>query len=194
MEKEAIISTRKEIGRCFNLLRKRANISEAELSRQTGVTQKVIIAIEKGHTNYTIDSYIALMGELNVRIEKGNTHKINNDPLKAIKVYSLSKKCDAIETVVSDFFDMPKELMKNKSRRAEYVIPRFICFKLEEEFAGASKGIIASRFDKNRASVYNGISTLNNLIETNHKWGKVYLKIYGIIYEKFNLKATYQWS
>jgi hypothetical protein len=57
MTNKEIINERKKIGRTLLIKRKQKNITHSKLCKITGLSNTILLFIERGSANYTIDSY-----------------------------------------------------------------------------------------------------------------------------------------
>ena len=85
---------------------------------------------------------------------------------------------DSIVNAVSEVCGISVDGMKKKTRKREVVEARYLCYKLLNELTTLSLSGIGDRmggFD--HATVKHGISTIENLIDTNKLVKKTYLNI-----------------
>ena len=78
---------------------------------------------------------------------------------------------DYIQKVVSDYFDMPIDLMKSKTRKREVVQARQIAMFYAKNMTKASLATIGAQCGgKDHATVLHAYRTVNNLIETDKQF------------------------
>ena len=66
MDKKAAVF-RKKLGKRIREVRKEQNITQAQLAFESGVARRVIVHIEKGIQNVTVDTLVALADALEVK-------------------------------------------------------------------------------------------------------------------------------
>jgi chromosomal replication initiator protein len=76
-----------------------------------------------------------------------------------------------IQKVVCDYFDLPIDLMKSKSRKREVVQARQIAMFFSKQFTKSSLANIGAQCGgKDHATVLHACKTVNNLIETDKQF------------------------
>lgn len=76
------------------------------------------------------------------------------------------EKCENLIRLVFNYFDVPTEMMKSKSRKREIIICRqFSSYFLRQEFNRLSLQKIADYFDQHHSSIVHSIKQINNLVE-----------------------------
>ena len=90
---------------------------------------------------------------------------------KFVKNTAREISIDYIQKVVSDYFDMPIELMKSKTRKREVVQARQIAMFYAKNMTKASLATIGAQCGgKDHATVLHAYRTVNNLIETDKQF------------------------
>ena len=86
---------------------------------------------------------------------------------KLVKNAKREISIDYIQKVVCDYFDMPIEVLKSKTRKREIVQARQIVMYFAKQMTKSSLSTIGSQIgNKNHATVLHACKTVNNLIET----------------------------
>ena len=76
------------------------------------------------------------------------------------------ENCENLIRLVFNYFDVPTEMMKSKSRKREIIVARqFAMYFLRQEFYQLSLQGIADYFDKDHSTVVHSIKQINNLCE-----------------------------
>jgi len=185
MDNAIVRSIRKDIGSSLYKLIKEHRISQARLSKLTGLGTKVLWSITSGKNDYKMNSYILVMGTIDEIIGVKNYSALNI-PYKAINKYGIVKKCDTIENVVSDYIGISKEFMKSKSRFTEQIKARMYCYALELKFTRISKSDVADRFGLDHATILNALKRFNNLIDTKDPLVSDYDELYKVFEKRWN--------
>jgi chromosomal replication initiator protein len=90
---------------------------------------------------------------------------------KFVKNTAREISIDYIQKVVSDYFDMPIELLKSKTRKREVVQARQIAMYYAKNHTKASLASIGAHCGgKDHATVLHAYRTVNNLIETDKQF------------------------
>jgi chromosomal replication initiator protein len=90
---------------------------------------------------------------------------------KFVKNNAREVSIDFIQKVVSDYFDLPIELMKSKTRKREVVQARQIAMYFSKSLTKASLANIGLHCGgKDHATVLHACRTVNNLMETDKKF------------------------
>ena len=90
---------------------------------------------------------------------------------KFVKNTAREISIDYIQKVVSDYFDMPIDLMKSKTRKREVVQARQIAMFYAKNMTKASLATIGAQCGgKDHATVLHAYRTVNNLIETDKQF------------------------
>jgi chromosomal replication initiator protein len=90
---------------------------------------------------------------------------------KFVKNTAREVSIDFIQKVVSDYFDLPLELMKSKTRKREVVQARQIAMYFSKNLTKASLANIGAHLGgKDHATVLHACRTVNNLIETDKRF------------------------
>ncbi|MBK8847922.1 MAG: chromosomal replication initiator protein DnaA [Bacteroidetes bacterium] len=90
---------------------------------------------------------------------------------KFVKNNSHEISIDYIQKVVCDYFDLPLELMKSKTRKREVVQARQLAMYFSKSFTKSSLSNIGMHCGgKDHATVLHACRTVNNLIETDKKF------------------------
>ena len=78
---------------------------------------------------------------------------------------------DYIQKVVCDYFNMPHEMIKSKTRKREIVQARQIAMYFSKSFTKSSLATIGSQIGgKDHATVLHACKTVNNLIDTDKRF------------------------
>ena len=86
---------------------------------------------------------------------------------KLVKNAKREISIDYIQKVVCDYFNMPIEVLKSKTRKREIVQARQIVMYFAKQMTKSSLSTIGSQIgNKNHATVLHACKTVNNLIET----------------------------
>lgn len=94
---------------------------------------------------------------------------------KFVKNTAREVSIDYIQKVVCDYFDLPIELMKSKTRKREVVQARQIAMYFSKKFTKSSLANIGAHCGgKDHATVLHACKTVNNLIDTD-KTFRVYI-------------------
>tara|TARA_R110001599_G_scaffold73906_2_gene204223 strand:- start:3598 stop:3993 length:396 start_codon:yes stop_codon:yes gene_type:complete len=76
------------------------------------------------------------------------------------------EKCENLIRLVFNYFEVPTEMMKSKSRKREIIVARqFASFFLKQEFQRLSLQKIADYFGQHHSSIVHSIKQINNLVE-----------------------------
>ncbi len=90
---------------------------------------------------------------------------------KFVKNNTREVSIDYIQKVVCDYFDLPLELMKSKSRKREVVQARQIAMYFAKNFTKSSLATIGAQCGgKDHATVLHACKTVNNLMDTDKKF------------------------
>jgi chromosomal replication initiator protein len=90
---------------------------------------------------------------------------------KFVKNNAREVSIDYIQKVVCDYFDLPIELMKSKTRKREVVQARQIAMFFAKQFTKSSLATIGSHCGgKDHATVLHACKTVNNLMETDKRF------------------------
>ncbi|MBW7937174.1 MAG: chromosomal replication initiator protein DnaA, partial [Flavobacteriales bacterium] len=90
---------------------------------------------------------------------------------KFVKNNAREVSIDYIQKVVCDYFDLPIELMKSKTRKREVVQARQIAMYFAKQYTKSSLATIGSHCGgKDHATVLHACKTVNNLIETDKRF------------------------
>ena len=90
---------------------------------------------------------------------------------KFVKNTAREVSIDFIQKVVSDYFDLPLELMKSKTRKREVVQARQIAMYFSKHMTKASLANICAHLGgKDHATVLHACRTVNNLMETDKRF------------------------
>lgn len=77
-----------------------------------------------------------------------------------------NENCENLIRLVFNYFNIPIEMMKSKSRKREIIVARqFASYFLRQEFNRLSLQKIADYFDQHHSSIVHSIKQINNLIE-----------------------------
>ena len=163
-----------------------ADLSSPELETRIAILQKKIYqdGIELPEE---VLEYLAYSITTNIRELEGalisllaqaslNKKSINLDLAKQmidkfVKNTAREISIDYIQKVVSDYFDMPIELMKSKTRKREVVQARQIAMFYAKNMTKASLATIGAQCGgKDHATVLHAYRTVNNLIETDKQF------------------------
>lgn len=163
-----------------------ADLSSPELETRIAILQKKIYqdGIELPEE---VLEYLAYSITTNIRELEGalisllaqaslNKKSINLDLAKQmidkfVKNTAREISIDYIQKVVSDYFDMPIELMKSKTRKREVVQARQIAMFYAKNMTKASLAAIGAQCGgKDHATVLHAYRTVNNLIETDKQF------------------------
>ena len=103
---------------------------------------------------------------------------------KFVKNTAREVSIDYIQKVVCDYFNLPLELMKSKTRKREVVQARQIAMYFSKQLTKSSLATIGAHCGgKDHATVLHACRTVNNLIETDKRF-RVYI---SDIEKKINL-------
>jgi chromosomal replication initiator protein len=95
---------------------------------------------------------------------------------KFVKNTTREISIDFIQKVVSDYFNLPLELLKSKTRKREVVQARQIAMFFAKSMTKSSLASIGLQCGgKDHATVLHACRTVNNLIETDKKF-RVYIE------------------
>jgi chromosomal replication initiator protein len=98
---------------------------------------------------------------------------------KFVKNTTREVSIDYIQKVVCDYFDMPIELLKSKTRKREIVQARQLTMYFAKQLTKASLASIGAQCgNKDHATVLHACRTVNNLAETDKRF-KVYVDDLG---------------
>ena len=76
------------------------------------------------------------------------------------------EKCENLIRLVFNYFDIPTEMMKSKSRKRQIIFARqFASYFLKQEFNNLSLQKIADYFGQHHSSIVHSIKQINNLVE-----------------------------
>ena len=101
---------------------------------------------------------------------------------KFVKNNSHEISIDYIQKVVCDYFDLPLELMKSKTRKREVVQARQLAMYFSKSFTKSSLSNIGMHCGgKDPATVLHACRTVNNLIETDKKFKAQVLDLHKLI-------------
>jgi len=90
---------------------------------------------------------------------------------KFVKNNAREVSIDYIQKVVCDYFDLPIELMKSKTRKREVVQARQIAMFFAKQYTKSSLATIGSHCGgKDHATVLHACKTVNNLMETDKRF------------------------
>jgi chromosomal replication initiator protein len=90
---------------------------------------------------------------------------------KFVKNNTREVSIDYIQKVVCDYFDLPLDLMKSKSRKREVVQARQIAMYFAKNFTKSSLATIGAQCGgKDHATVLHACKTVNNLMDTDKKF------------------------
>ncbi|MES2837989.1 MAG: chromosomal replication initiator protein DnaA [Bacteroidota bacterium] len=90
---------------------------------------------------------------------------------KFVKNTAREVSIDYIQKVVSDYFDLPIELMKSKTRKREVVQARQIAMYFSKQMTKASLATIGMQCGgKDHATVLHACKTVNNLMDTDKRF------------------------
>jgi chromosomal replication initiator protein len=82
---------------------------------------------------------------------------------------------DYIQKVVCDYFDIPIEIMKSKTRKREIVQCRQLAMYFSKQMTKNSLAMIGKHCgNKDHATVLHAVKTINNLMETDKQF-RVYV-------------------
>jgi chromosomal replication initiator protein len=77
-----------------------------------------------------------------------------------------NENCENLIRLVFNYFNIPIEMMKSKSRKREIIICRqFSSYFLRQEFNRLSLQKIADYFDQHHSSIVHSIKQINDLVE-----------------------------
>jgi chromosomal replication initiator protein len=94
---------------------------------------------------------------------------------KFVKNTAREVSIDYIQKVVSDYFDLPIELLKSKTRKREVVQARQIAMYFSKSMTKSSLASIGMQCgNKDHATVLHACRTVNNLIDTDKRF-KTYI-------------------
>jgi len=92
---------------------------------------------------------------------------------KFVKNTTREVSIDFIQKVVCDYFDMPVELLKSRTRRREIVQARQLAMYFSKQFTKSSLATIGAQCgNKDHATVLHACKTVNNLSETDKRFKK----------------------
>jgi chromosomal replication initiator protein len=95
---------------------------------------------------------------------------------KLVKNTTKELSIDYIQKVVSDYFNIPVELMHSKTRKREIVQARQISMYFSKSLTKSSLALIGSQIGgKDHATVLHACKTVNNLLETDKRF-RLYLE------------------
>ncbi len=95
---------------------------------------------------------------------------------KFVKNNAREVSIDYIQKVVCDYFDLPIELMKSKTRKREVVQARQIAMYFAKQYTKSSLATIGARCGgKDHATVLHACKTVNNLMDTDKRF-KAYME------------------
>jgi chromosomal replication initiator protein len=95
---------------------------------------------------------------------------------KFVKNTAREVSIDFIQKIVSDYFQLPIELMKSKTRKREVVQARQIAMYFSKSLTKASLASIGAHCGgKDHATVLHACRTVNNLMETDKRF-KIYIE------------------
>ncbi|MCX7744091.1 MAG: chromosomal replication initiator protein DnaA [Flavobacteriales bacterium] len=95
---------------------------------------------------------------------------------KFVKNNAREVSIDYIQKVVCDYFDLPIELMKSKTRKREVVQARQIAMYFAKQYTKSSLATIGAHCGgKDHATVLHACKTVNNLMETDKRF-KAYVE------------------
>ena len=81
---------------------------------------------------------------------------------------STPENCEKIIRLVFDYFKIPLEMVKSKSRKRNLIVTRqFAMYFLKKEFNDLTLQQIANFFDKDHSTVVHSIKQIKGLIEFN---------------------------
>jgi chromosomal replication initiator protein len=81
---------------------------------------------------------------------------------------STPENCEKIIRLVFDYFKIPLEMVKSKSRKRNLIVTRqFAMYFLKKEFSDLTLQQIAKYFDKDHSTVVHSIKQIKGLIEFN---------------------------
>ena len=99
---------------------------------------------------------------------------------KFVKNTAREVSIDYIQKVVSDYFNMPVELMKSKTRKREIVQARQIAMYFSKKLTKSSLASIGMQCGgKDHATVLHACKTVNNLIDTDKTFRKYIAELDG---------------
>jgi len=168
---EAVELVRKEIGRRFKRQRMRSGIVGSQLSQRCGLSKSYVCRVERGITNYKINSLIALIGEMQ---EPPKSHNNINIIYRSIKKYNKYLKALLIAKTVSDYFGLSNVLVKGKTRKSEFCQARYYGFKLMEDLIKLSHADIGRIYHRDRTTVLLGLQEFSDWIDTKYKLAEDY--------------------
>lgn len=114
---------------------------------------------------------ISLMAQASLNRKAVNLDLAKQMIDKFVKNTAREISIDYIQKVVSDYFDMPIELMKSKTRKREVVQARQIAMYYAKNHTKASLASIGAHCGgKDHATVLHAYRTVNNLIETDKQF------------------------
>jgi chromosomal replication initiator protein len=127
---------------------------------------------------------ISLMAQSSMNKKEITLELARNMIDKFVKNNAREISIDYIQKVVCDYFDLPLEQMKSKSRKREVVQARQLAMFFSKMYTKASLASIGNQCGgKDHATVLHACKTINNLIETDKKF-KGYV---DELEKKFNL-------
>jgi chromosomal replication initiator protein len=95
---------------------------------------------------------------------------------KLVKNTTRELSIDYIQKVVSDYFNIPVDLMHSKTRKREIVQARQISMYFSKSLTKSSLALIGSQIGgKDHATVLHACKTVNNLLETDKRF-RLYLE------------------
>ena len=90
---------------------------------------------------------------------------------KFVKNTTREISIDYIQKVVCDYFDMPVELLKSKTRKREIVQARQLAMFFAKQLTKSSLASIGAQCgNKDHATVLHAVRTVNNLSETDKRF------------------------
>jgi len=114
---------------------------------------------------------ISLMAQASLNKKSINLDLAKQMIDKFVKNTAREISIDYIQKVVSDYFDMPIELLKSKTRKREVVQARQIAMYYAKNHTKASLASIGAHCGgKDHATVLHAYRTVNNLIETDKQF------------------------
>ncbi len=114
---------------------------------------------------------ISLMAQASLNRKAVNLDLAKQMIDKFVKNTAREISIDYIQKVVSDYFDMPIELLKSKTRKREVVQARQIAMYYAKNHTKASLASIGAHCGgKDHATVLHAYRTVNNLIETDKQF------------------------
>jgi chromosomal replication initiator protein len=114
---------------------------------------------------------ISLMAHASINRKEINLDLARKMIDKFVKNNAREISIDYIQKVVCDYFDLPLDLMKSKSRKREVVQARQLAMYFSKVYTKSSLATIGQHCGgKDHATVLHACKTVNNLIETDKKF------------------------